>query len=132
MKTLLSAFVFLAAATGMFADMQKPLAVTAVDKGKTLTVKVGQEIIVSLKGNPTTGYSWSLAGIDGQAVALDGEVKYKEDRHPAGMVGVPGMFHAKFKTLKPGKSTVRLEYRRPWEKDVKPVETFEVTVSVEK
>lgn len=134
MKLLLSALLFLAGTTMMFADMQKPLAVTLADKGQTLTVKVGREIIVSLAGNITTGYSWNLAGIDGKAVVLDGEVKYQENKHPDGMTGVPGMFHAKFKTLKPGKATVKLEYRRPWEKDAKPAEKdiFTVTLSVEK
>ena len=132
MKTVLSVLLFLAGATGLFADVQKPLAVTAGDKGKTVTVKVGQEVDVSLEGNITTGYSWDLAGIDGQAVALDGKVNYKENKHTAGMTGAPGMFHAKFKVLKPGKATVKLQYQRPWEKDKKPAETFEVTFSVEK
>jgi inhibitor of cysteine peptidase len=131
-SSLIVAALFFAGVAGVFADAPKPLAVTVADKGKTLVLKVGQEAIVSLKGNPTTGYSWDLAGIDGASVKLDGEVKYKEDPKPQGMVGAPGMFHAKFKALKPGKATVKLQYRRPWEKDVKPIETFEVTFSVEK
>jgi inhibitor of cysteine peptidase len=130
--SLIVAALFLAGVAGVFANEPKPVAVAAADKGKTITLKVGQEAVVSLKGNPTTGYSWDLAGIDGQAVKLDGEVKYKEDPKLQGMVGVPGMFHAKFKAAKPGKATVKLQYRRPWEKDVKPVETYEVSFSVEK
>ena len=132
MKTLLSVLLCLAGSTNLFAAEQKPLAVTSADNGKTLTAKVGQAIVVSLKGNPTTGYTWILAGIDSPAVALDGKIKYQENAHPEGMVGVPGMFQAKFKALQPGKATVKLEYRRPWEKDKQPAETFSITISVEK
>jgi len=116
----------------MFAEEQKPLAVTSADNGKTLTAKAGQELVVSLKGNPTTGYTWILAGIDGAAVVLDGKIEYQEDPHPEPRVGVPGMFRAKFKALQSGKATVKLAYLRPWEKNQKPAELFEITVSVEK
>jgi len=132
MKILLSALFFLAGSTVMLGAEQKPLTVTADDNGKSLTVKVGQEVVVLLKGNPTTGYTWLLAGIEGPSVALDGKVQYKENPHPEGMVGVPGMFQAKFKAFQPGKSTVKMEYRRPWEKNQKPIKTFEVSLSVEK
>jgi predicted secreted protein len=118
----------------VFAGEAKPLTLTSADKGKTVSAKVGQAIIVLLKGNITTGYSWDWAGVAGDAVATDGKVEYATDKHPPGMAGVGGMFTAKLKAVKPGKSTVRLEYRRPWEKDAKPREDdiFTVTVSVEK
>jgi predicted secreted protein len=46
------------------------------------------------------------------------------------MVGVGGVFVATFKAVRAGKTTVRMEYRRPWEKDVAPIETFAVTLDV--
>lgn len=107
-----------------------PLAVSQKDNGTTLTAMVGQDIVMSLAGNPTTGYSWDVKDIKGDAVERVGEVKYKADAHPPGMVGVGGGFTAKFKAAKPGKATVTLEYRRPWEKNAKAAETFEVTISV--
>lgn len=122
----------LAWSAAAFAEELKPLAVTSVDNGKSVAVKTGQAVVVSLRGNPTTGYSWALAGIDGKSVALDGKIEYQEDPHLDARVGVPGMFEARFKTLEPGSSTVRLEYRRPWEKNQKPAKTFQVTLAVEK
>jgi inhibitor of cysteine peptidase len=134
MKKLVLVTAVLALTHCVIAAGEKPLTLTVADKGKTVTAKVGQAITVLLKGNPTTGYSWDWAGVIGDAVAKDGDVAYATDKHPPGMVGVGGMFTAKLKAVKPGKSTVRLEYRRPWEKDVKPQEDdiFTVTVSVEK
>ena len=132
MKSALATVLLLAGSVVLLADESKMLALTADDNGKTVTVKVGQAVVVSLKGNPTTGFSWALAGIEGQSVALDGKVQYKENANPEGMVGVPGMFQAKFKATKLGQFKVKLEYRRPWEKDKKAVQTFEITVVVEK
>jgi predicted secreted protein len=41
-------------------------------------------------------------------------------------------YKAKFKARKPGRSTVRMEYLRPWEKNRRPAETFTLTIAVEK
>jgi predicted secreted protein len=43
---------------------------------------------------------------------------------------VGGVFVATFKAMRAGKATVRMGYRRPWEKDTPPVETFAVTIEV--
>lgn len=131
MKTILTVLLGLAWTTSLFAEEQKPLVVTSADNGRTLPAKVGQAIVVPLKGNPTTGFSWGLAGIDGPAVVLDGEIKYQEYPHSKGKVGAPGTFQAKFKAIQPGNATVKLHYLRPWEKNQKPAETFEVTFTVD-
>jgi inhibitor of cysteine peptidase len=116
----------------LFAAQQNPLVLTVADNGKTNSVKAGQAIVVSLNGNITTGYGWELAEIDGKSVVPDGGITYRTDAHPEGMVGVGGVFQAKFKALKPGKATIRLKYCRPWEKDKKPADTFAITLLVER
>lgn len=117
---------------GVFAGSEKPLTLTVNDNGKTLSAKVGQDIVISLKGNITTGYSWAVGRVTGDAVAAVGDVVYKTDEHAPGMVGVGGIFTAKFKAAKAGKATVTLEYRRPWEKNQKPAQVFEVSLTVAK
>ena len=104
---------------------------TEDDNGKTIKVKVGDLVAISLKGNPTTGFSWRTAKLDGKAIEQIGDPKYTTNRHRPGMVGVGGTFLFKFKAAKSGKTEVNLEYVRPWEKDKKPVKTFAVTVEVE-
>jgi inhibitor of cysteine peptidase len=105
-------------------------ALTASDNGKTITAQVGQQITVTLKGNPTTGYLWSVAGVSSNTVGQVGEVEYKRDEVGKGVVGSGGVFVATFKAVKPGPTTVRMEYRRPWEKDTPPAETFAVMLDV--
>ncbi len=128
---------FLAFGIAVFADEPKPLApepaqkLTNADDGKTVAVKVGDLITISLKGNPTTGYSWRTAKLDGKAIEQMGDPKYTINSHRSGMVGVGGTFVFKFKAAKPGKTGVNLEYVRPWEKNKKPVQTFTVTIEVE-
>jgi inhibitor of cysteine peptidase len=104
---------------------------TDADKGKTIKVKQGDVITVSLKGNPTTGYSWRSAKTPGEALEAVGKPQYTVNPHPPGMVGVGGVFVFTFKAAKPGKAEIQLEYVRPWEKDKKPVQTFSAMIEVE-
>ena len=104
---------------------------TRDDNGKTLKVKVGDVIRVKLKSNRTTGYSWALTGKTDAKVLKSGEVEYKVDEHPAGMVGVGGNDFCTFTALAPGKTEIALGYARPWEKGKEPAQAFKLTVEVE-
>ena len=102
------------------------------DDGKSISVPMGAVVEVSLKGNPTTGYSWQLAKLEGDAVEQVGKIEFQSRPHPPGMVGVGGAFGATFKAAKPGKSIVTLHYARPWEKGKPPEKTFLVLIRVMK
>ncbi len=108
---------------------------------KTVSAFVGQEIVICLKGNPTTGYSWGAGKIEGDALGQVGEVKYVSDqpsrrvpgrvgRIIAQKVGVGGKYIFTFGARKTGTSKLTLEYKRGWEKDNPPAETFTLTVDV--
>ena len=109
----------------------KTYEMTRDDNGKTLKVKVGDVIQIKLKSNRTTGYSWALTGKTDAKVLKSGEVEYKVDEHPAGMVGVGGNDFCLFTALAPGKTEIALGYARPWEKDKEPAQAFKLTVEVE-
>ncbi len=109
----------------------KTYEMTRDDNGKTLKVKVGDVIRVKLKSNRTTGYSWALTGKTDAKVLKSGEVEYKVDEHPAGMVGVGGSDFCTFTALAPGKTEIALGYARPWEKDKESAQAFKLTVEVE-
>ncbi|MCK5114405.1 MAG: protease inhibitor I42 family protein [Phycisphaerae bacterium] len=98
---------------------------------KTVTATVGDEIVLRLKGNPTTGYQWMLDDLAGKSAKPDGIIKY-EAIDSAKRVGAGGFFIARFKAVKAGKTTFKLVYARPWEKDKKPDEVFLVTLDVKK
>ncbi|MCX7047938.1 MAG: protease inhibitor I42 family protein [Candidatus Sumerlaeota bacterium] len=104
--------------------------------GQTVTLEVGQQLRVRLKGNPTTGYSWSDPKIEGAAVESAGKPEYVTDnaKRPDAqrLVGAGGEFVFTFSAKKEGTSKITLEYRRPWEKETPPIKTFTCTVVVKK
>lgn len=109
-----------------------PLAVTEPDHGKTLKLGDATSAAISLSGNATTGYSWSVSKVEGDALQQVGEIQYVPLRAPAGMVGTGGTSVATFRAVKAGQTTITLAYARPWEKDTPPAKTFQVTLIVEK
>jgi len=89
-----------------------PRVVTLDDSRKMIPVVVGRNIVIKLKGNPSTGYRWKLDKIDGDAVEKDGEIQFKLDEGAKRRVGAGGMFEQKLKAVKPGKAEVKMLYRR--------------------
>ncbi len=107
------------------------LELSADQDGKTVTVAKGREIVVRLAGNPTTGFNWKVSEISGAAVKSQGEPIYVPTQHAQRMVGTGGTFVFKFLAIKPGKSTIKLVYVRPWEKEKPPVQSFTATIEVQ-
>jgi len=100
--------------------------------GKTIKVPLGRTVTIRLKGNPTTGYRWSLERLEGKALKQVGDVQYVAKRVPPRLVGSGGVFIATFRAVEPGKASVRMHYARPWEKGKPPAKVFELTVQVAK
>ncbi|MCE5276856.1 MAG: protease inhibitor I42 family protein [Planctomycetaceae bacterium] len=111
------------------ADEPAAKVVAADQDGKTVEVAMGQKLIIRLSGNMTTGFAWTVAKIEGDAVKLVGKIEY-EQAPARGRVGVGGTFVATFEPVKVGQSVLTLEYKRPWEKNTPPAKTFTLTVQV--
>jgi inhibitor of cysteine peptidase len=109
----------------------REVTLTEAYNGKTLHLTSASSVTINLEGNATTGYSWTLAGINGAAVEPVGDVIYTPSGSSAGSVGGGGMFSAKFRVAKTGQSQITMQYVRPWEKDA-PARTFTVIVAVDK
>jgi inhibitor of cysteine peptidase len=120
-----------ATATGP-ATKATDLAVTEADNGKTLTLGDNKTATISLAGNATTGYSWTVTKTDGTALEQVGTAEYVPDRAPPGMVGTGGTSVFKFKAAKLGPTTITLAYARPWETGKESAKTFVVTLIVDK
>lgn len=87
------------------------------DNGRTNSVKSGTEIVITLEGNPTTGYSWDVASFSTNRLQKIGAAQYRQteqhDSRPR--VGVGGRFLFKFKAIESGRADLKLVYRRSWE-----------------
>ena len=97
------------------------------DNGRTITMDVGNTLIVRLWGNPTTGYLWEYTQpLPGGILQPVGEVEFQSAAAPSGMVGVSGVFIFRFQILASGTVPLQLVYRRAWEEEA--VESFSVTI----
>lgn len=95
------------------------------DRGKTVSLAVGTRFSVALQENPTTGYKWSAPEFDGRSLALEAD-DYALAKGAA--IGGGGTRKFGFVVKSTGRTTIRLAYRRPWEKDAAPEAAFELTV----
>jgi predicted secreted protein len=98
----------------------------------TVPLQLGRSAVIRLEGNPTTGYQWLVTAVRGDSVTQVGQVGYVQDKRFEGknMVGAGGMFSAKFKAVKPGVTTVTMEYKRSWETEKKPLQVFTIALDV--
>jgi inhibitor of cysteine peptidase len=102
--------------------------VTSNDDGKQLNARVGEKIVITLDGNPSTGYTWEPKELDASMIQQVGSTEFKSGS--PGLVGAGGTLILTFKVLKPGTTTLTLIYHRPWETDVKPLHSFTTTIIV--
>ena len=99
---------------------------TVADNGKTFQVKAGEQIIIELEGNPSTGYTWEAKGLDTRLVRQVDDPVFKSSN--PGLIGSGGSLTLNFKILKAGSTTLTLFHQRSWETDIKPQATFSVFV----
>lgn len=89
-----------------------------IDTHKPMVLTIGQKIlVVRLKSNATTGFSWFLKNYDHDLLTLEGH-RYIAPV-PSKMVGVPGEEEWTFKInstayLAPQISQIEWVYARPW------------------
>ncbi len=103
-------------------------AVTNADAGTTITIQPGEMVIVTLPGNPTTGYRWEPVGAvtDSILQAVPGT-----DYQPAGTaIGGSGTFLFRYKAVGTGTAVLKFAYRRSWE-NVPAQNSFTVTIIVQ-
>lgn len=98
------------------------------DPRQTVSIQAGQDFIISLESNPTTGYSWKYLGSSPEGVV---EMVGNEFRPPEiQRKGAGGKEEWRFRSLKAGKTVISFQYVRPWEKNVQPKRTADFKVVV--
>ena len=99
---------------------------------KTVEVNAGDRLTVVLCSNPTTGFQWSEETQISDSSVLKQEVHefVGPESEPPPPPGTPGLQAWTFQTLKPGSSTIYVEYSRPWEGGEKGEWTYTLEVVV--
>ena len=125
---LLTLLLALTVAAGC-SPQQQEVKASIGDDGREKQLKKGQTLVVTLEANPTTGYSWEVAEpLDEQVLRQAGEPEFKSESDALGAGGVQIL---RFEAMNAGKITLKLAYRRPWEEDVEPLETYSTQVVVQ-
>lgn len=129
---LLALALGLAISSSVFAQLppQQPpageIVVTAADDGREIELGAGQVLVVRLEANPSTGYGWQVGEPAEEGTLRQADViEFQPD---SVLLGAPGIQILRFTAQREGQTSLRLVYRRPWERDVEPARMFQLEV----
>ena len=99
---------------------------TEQDNGRTIEIKTGEQLIVVLKENPSTGFLWQVDAVD-PAILRAGESGFTPK---VTKIGSAGFRRFPFDAISPGAVAIRAKLWRSWEGDASTTERFEIAVTV--
>lgn len=100
--------------------------VTDADNGGNVAMQTADTLVVSLAGNPTTGYTWQVDPASPLLSQL-GDPVYTPS---SAALGASGTQTFRFQPTGAGATTLQLVYRRPWETGVAPAKTYSVQLTI--
>ncbi len=104
--------------------------VTAVDDGRTIAASPGDEIVVALAENATTGYRWHVDRAEAVLrLVSDGYRQAAVTSDAAPVFGRGGVREFRFEVTGPGAATLSLKHWKEWEGDTSV--TQRVTVMID-
>jgi inhibitor of cysteine peptidase len=104
-----------------------PTFLNATDNNTTINVTTGRFLVITLEGNPTTGYTWEVTEpLDDLVLQQVGDIAFVPESN---LIGAGGVQIATFEVVGAGDATIKMVYHRPWETDVEPADTFTVNVT---
>jgi inhibitor of cysteine peptidase len=103
------------------------LTIERKDNNTQVALTVGQEMQVALPENPTTGFRWQMQA-RGEPI-----LQLLDDTFdpPSPGIGKGGTRRWRFRAAQKGSAAIEMAYRRAWEQDQSPTETFRLAVRVE-
>ncbi len=101
--------------------------ITDQDNGKDIDLPAGDTLVVRLKSNPSTGYTWAIKR--GPSILRLLKTSTKKTGQTAHGMGAPVIQEFRLTAMSAGLSALILEYRRAWEYTAGPAKTFSVQVN---
>jgi len=98
---------------------------SAKDNGRQIELTEGPLLTLSLEVNPSTGYMWEVEKVDENVLRQSGEIEFEQESN---LLGAPAKQIIRFQAVAPSQTSLKVVYRRPWEKDVEPANTFSLQV----
>ncbi len=97
--------------------------VVAVD-GSSVRASLGDRIVVRLPENASTGYQWTVSGLDASLAVESNRLELPDPLLP----GAPSTRVVRLRPTAPGRAVISLQLKRRWEHE--PVERFSAEVVV--
>ena len=95
-----------------------------------VTIAVGQDLLVTLDSNPTTGYDWQVDTAPDKAVLTIDERVYVPTPVDPDIVGSGGATTTRFTAVAAGTTSIVLRYKRSWEDNTPTDDLVTVDVTV--
>ncbi len=109
------------------AEKNATIDLDATNNATNVSVACGQELLVRLKENPSTGYTWNVLQQDSHLLELISKTFIPPEKS---IPGAPGKALFVFKAINPGETKLELGYFRTWEGEQNAAEHFQVTISI--
>ncbi len=104
------------------------LTLTKADKGKTVQVHTGDQVMLQLDENPSTGYLWAIDKTDNAVLALQ-HSDYTPT--PGGALGSGGTRVFTFIAKNPGRVHLQLKVWRSFEGNSSVIQRYDATIQVQ-
>lgn len=92
---------------------------------QNITVKKDHDFTISLESNPTTGYQW-IPAFNPDIINL---VSHSFQPSSSRLMGTPGTEVFTFKAINHGTGSLKMVYKRSWEKEPVKEKVFPITVA---
>jgi Zn-dependent peptidase ImmA (M78 family)/predicted secreted protein len=97
-------------------------------EGRQILSRLRDEIHVRLPETPSTGYVWIVVDPAAGLVEMVADRFESANGDDDDRIGGAGVRHLWLRVVAPGSGRLRLELRRPWQADARPVRSFEATL----
>jgi inhibitor of cysteine peptidase len=104
---------------------------TYTTSNTNITANVGEQFVIKLASNKTTGFQWSITGSLDTAVVKKVKSAYIAGKSTNNEVGVGGVEQWTFEAVGAGTTKIVMVYSRPFEKGVQPAQTVTFNVTVQ-
>ena len=100
------------------------------DSGKLVRLEPGQQLVVQLNSNPTTGYQWRINETIDRAVLLPDATRFSQTSAEKSRSEEVGTQYLRFVAQQPGRTNLSLVYTNPRSGDVPDTPRYKVEVIV--
>ena len=112
LSLLLSALLVALLLSGCRAEEDTTQRLTAEDDGATVQLAPGDEVVVELESNVTTGYEWKLTALD-TSIVRETSRDYTTDEENKDSEGGGGTTELHYEAVGAGNTTLQLAYTGP-------------------